>query len=174
MKRLLVDSRLPKLIFALLVLYAALHFTSVYPQLPSVVASHFNGRGAANGWETKQAFFQVLIIVSVIMVVIGFAIPKLISFLPAQLINVPNKNYWLAPERAAETMAFFETTFAWFACALFLFNILVFDYAIQINLDPQHPPTSARFWYALTGFLVFTFAWTIRMLIKFLSPPKEN
>lgn len=169
-----MDSRLPKLIFALLALYAAVHFSAVYPQLPGVVASHFNDRGAPNGYQTKQAFFGVLIIVSFVVVVIGFAIPKLISVLPANLINLPNKNYWLAPERAAKTMEFLETTCAWFACALFLFNILVFDYAIQINLNPQHPPSSARFWYVLAGFLGFVFVWTVRILAKFLRPPPES
>ena len=171
MKRRLVDSRLPKLIFVLLVLYAAVHFSSAYSQLPDVVGSHFNGRGAINGWQTKQAFFEMLVIVSALVALTGFAVPKLIALLPAQLINLPNKSYWLAPERAAETMAFFETTFAWFACALFLFNILVFDYAIQINLHPQNPPSPDRFWYILVGFLAFTFAWTIRILTKFLRPP---
>jgi Protein of unknown function (DUF1648) len=96
-----LDSRLPKLIFVLLVLYAAVHFASVYSQLPGVVASHFAARGVPNGWQAKQAFFQVLIIVAVVVVVIGFAIPKLISVLPVQLIHLPNKNYWLAPEHVA-------------------------------------------------------------------------
>src|SRR5205085_1718292 len=36
---------------------------------------------------------------------IRFAMPKIISALPTKLINLPNKNYWLAPERVAETMA---------------------------------------------------------------------
>lgn len=171
MKRLFLDSRLPKLIFVLLVLYAAVHFSAVYPQLPSVVASHFSGRGAANGWQTKQAFFQVLVIISVIVAVVGLAIPKIISVLPSQMINLPNKNYWLAPEHADETMSFLNAHFAWFACALFLFNILVFDYAVQINLDPQHPPSSERFWYVLEGFLVFTTLWTVRILAKFLRTP---
>ena len=166
-----MDSRLPKLIFALLALYAAVHFSAVYPQLPNMVASHFNGRGAANGWQTKQAFFGVLVIVSAVVAIVGFAIPKMISALPSQMVNLPNKNYWLAPERAAETMEFLENTFAWFACALFLFNILVFDYAIQINLNPQHPPSSARFWYVLAGFLAFVIVWTVRILAKFLRPP---
>lgn len=169
-----MDSRLPKLILVLLALYAAVHFSAAYSQLPSVVASHFNERGAANGWQPKQAFFEILIIVSVIVAVIGFAIPKVISALPLQMINLPNKSYWLAPERAAETMEFLAATCAWFACALFLFNILVFDYAIQINLDPQHPPNPARFWYVLAGFLVFVAAWTIRMIAKFVRPPRND
>lgn len=167
-----MNSRLPKLVFVLLALYAAVHFASVYSQLPGVVASHFNERGAPNGWQPKQAFFGVLVIVSLLVAVIGFAIPKIISVLPLQMINLPNKSYWLAPERAAETMEFIETTGAWFACALFLFNILVFDYAIQINLNPQHPPNPARFWYILAAFLVFVGAWTVRMLAKFLRRPE--
>jgi len=168
-----LDSRLPKPIFLLLALYAAVHFSSIYPQLPNVVASHFDGRGTPNGWQTKQAFFGVIAIVSVVILVIGFAIPKIIAVLPIQLINLPNKNYWLAPERAAETIAFLETTFAWFACSLFLFNILVFDYAVQINLHPQNPPSPGRFWYILIGFLLFTSVLTIRMVTKFFRPPQE-
>lgn len=169
-----MHSRLPKLIFVLLMLYAAVHFTAVYPQLPSVVASHFDGRGVPNGWQPKQAFFQVLVVVSVLVAVIGFAIPKIITFLPPQLINLPNKNYWLAPERLAETMAFLNGHSAWFGCALFLFNILVFDYAIQINLNPQHPPSPNRFWYVLAGFLVFVTVSTVRILTKFFRPPKPD
>lgn len=169
-----MNSRLPKLIFVLLALYAAVHFSDLYAQLPNVVASHFNARGSPNGWQTKQAFFGVLIVVSVVVVVIGFAIPKLISVLPAQMINLPNKNYWLAPDRVAETMKFLESTCAWFACALFLFNILVFDYAIQINLNPGNPPDPNRFWYVLVGFLVFVAVWTVRMLAKFLRPPDST
>ncbi len=136
-----------------------------------MVASHFDGRSVPNGWQPRQAFFGVVVVVSVVVAVIGFAIPKMIAVLSPQLINLPNKNHWLAPERLAETMAFLKANFAWFACALFLFNILVFDYAIQINLHPHHPPDPARFWYLLAGFLLFTIVWTVRMITKFLRPP---
>lgn len=169
-----MDSRWPKLVFLLLLLYATVHFGFVYPQLPGVVASHFDGRGVPNGWQPKQAFFGVVVVVSMVAAMIGFAMPKMIAVLPPPLIHLPNKNYWLAPERRAETMAFLEANFAWFACALFLFNILAFDYAVQINLRPGNPPGPARFWYILAAFLIFTVVWTIQIVTKFLRPPEEN
>ncbi len=168
-----MDSRLPKLIFVLLALYAAIHFSYYYPQLPGVVASHFDKHGAANGWQTKQAFFRVFVGVSMLAVIIGFAIPKIIFAVPSQLINLPNKGYWLAPEHRAETTEFFNTYFGWFGCAMYLIMILTFDYAIQSNLHPENPPDPARMWFILAGFLIFMVVSTIRMLTKFLRPPSD-
>jgi uncharacterized membrane protein len=168
-----LDSRLPKLLFVALALYAAVHFSRYYPRLPDVVASHFNGRGAANGWQTKSAFLGVLVGVSVLAAVVGFGIPRIIAVLPAALINLPNKRYWLAPEHLAETTEFLNSYFAWFGCALFLIMILTFDYALQFNLHPENPPDPARMWYVLAGLLVFMMAWTGRLLKKFLRVPRD-
>src|SRR5438552_3237464 len=110
---------LPTMVFALLAVSAALYFSSLYAQLPDVMASHFNARGVPNGWQTKSAFFSVLVGVSVLAAVIGFGIPRIISVMPMELINLPNKRYWLAPEQRAETMDFLNGYFAWFGCALF-------------------------------------------------------
>lgn len=170
----MLDSRLPKLIFALLALYAAIHFSHYYHQLPAVVASHFNGRGVPNGWQTKSAFFAVIVGLSVLAVVIGFGIPRIFAVFPPQLMNLPNKEYWLAPEHREETIDFLNAYFAWFACALYLFLILVFDYAIQSNLHPENLPDRSHFWYALVGFLFFTMVWSIRMLARFLRPPNAT
>ena len=168
-----MDSRVPKLIFLFLALYAAAHFSSVYPQLPGTVASHFSSRGAPNGWQTKEAFFGVFVALSVLAVVIGFAVPKLIAALPAQLINLPNKRYWLAPEHLAETTEFLNNYFAWLACAIYLIVVFAFDYAVQSNLHPENPPDPARMWYVLAGSVALTLLGTIRMLAKFLRPPEE-
>jgi len=169
-----MDSRLPKLVFLLLVLYAAVHFASIYPQLPDVVASHFNGRGAANGWQPKQAFFTILVSVSVLCVLIGFGLPRLIGAMPVQLINLPNKRYWLAPERREETLEFFKTYFAWFSCAIYALTIIFVDYAVQSNLHPDHPPGVAHLWYTIGAFLIFLIVWLVHMLTKFLRPPENN
>src|SRR5229473_7905924 len=161
------DSRLPKLLFALLGAYAAIHFLSYYSQLPTVVASHFNGQGLANGWQTKPAFFTVFAGVSVLAAVIGFGIPRVIAALPPQLINLPNRAYWLAPGQLAATMEFLKNFFAWFGCAVFVVIIVTFDYAIQSNLHPDHRPDVSRMWCFLAGFLGFVVVSVARMFMRF-------
>ena len=169
-----MDSRLPRLVFVLLVLYAAIHFSSHYPQLPGVVASHFDGHGRPNGWQPKSAFFSVFIAASVLAAVVGFAIPRIIAAVPPQLINLPNKRYWLAPEHLAETQEFLSRYFAWFGCAVFLVILVTFDYALQSNLHPESPPDVSRLWYLLVGFIVFLIVWMIRMLVRFGRLPRDG
>ena len=169
-----MDSRLPKLVFALLVLYAAVHFSSVYPQLPGVVASHFDGRGAANGWQTKQASFTAFVGMTVLCVLIGFGLASVIGTLPIQLINLPNKRYWLAPEHREETLEWLKAYFGWFACGIYVVMIVAFDYAAQSNLHPGHPPGVARLVYTLVGFLVFVIVWLVRIFRRFAHVPNSQ
>jgi len=169
-----LSSRLPKLLFVVLAAYSALHFSSYYSQLPEVVASHFNGRGVPNGWQTKSAFFAVFVGVSVLAAVIGFGIPRIIFSLPMELINLPNKRYWLAPEHIAGTMEFLNQFFAWFGCAVFTVILVTFDYAVQSNLHPDHRPDATRMWYLLAGFLAFVIVSIARMLLRFGRVPQGN
>jgi uncharacterized membrane protein len=169
-----MQSRLPKLLFLLLAAYAAVHFSSYYSQLPEVVASHFDAHGVANGWQTKSAFFGFLVGVSVLAAVVGFGIPRIITSLPPELINLPNKRYWLAPERRAETMDFLNGYFAWFGCALFAVILLTINFAIQANLHPDRRPDATSMWFVLSGFLLFAILGTVRMLKRFGPPPQQN
>ena len=161
------NARLPTLLFAVLAVGAAIHFSSYYSQMPEVVASHFNGRGVPNGWQSKFAFFGLFVAISVLAAVIGFGIPRIIAAVPPQLINLPNKRYWLAPEHQAETMAFMNVHFAWFGCAVFTVILVTFDFAVQANLHLDDPPGLSRMWYTLAGFLVFVIVWIARMFTRF-------
>ena len=164
---------LPKLAFGVLAVGGAIYFSPYYAQLPEVVASHFNARGVANGWQTKSAFFAVFIGVSVLAAVIGFGFPRIIAAVPPQLINLPNKRYWLAPDQLASTMEFLENFFAWFGCAIFTVILVTFNYAIQSNLHPDNRSDISRMWYLLAGFLVFVVASIARMFIRFGRPPQD-
>jgi uncharacterized membrane protein len=165
---------LPKLAFVLLAVGAAIYFSSLYAQLPEVMASHFNARGAANGWQTKSAFFNVLIAVSVLAAVVGFGIPRLITLLPPELINLPNKGYWLAPERRAGTMDFLNGYFAWFGCALFAVILITINFAVQANFHPERRPDATPMWYLFAGFLAFAILGTVRIFKRFGRSPDRS
>jgi uncharacterized membrane protein len=168
------DVRLPRLLFAVLALGAAIYFSSYYAQMPEVVASHFNARGVPNGWQTKSAFFSVFVGVGILAAMVGFVIPRMIAALPPQLINLPNKDYWLSPEHVAESMQFMSVHFAWFSCALLVVMIFTFDYALKSNLHPENAPNISRLWYVLAGFLLFMVVWTVGMFKRFARAPRQD
>ena len=111
---------------------------------------------------------------SVLAAVLGFGIPRIIASVPPRLINLPNRQYWLAPEHLAKTMAFLNANFAWFGCAVFVIMILPFDYAIQSNPHPDNRPDVSRMWYILAGFLVFMVGWLARMFARFGRLPEKD
>lgn len=139
-----------------------------------MVASHFDGRGTPNGWQTKQAFFSVFVAMTVLCVLIGFGLASMIGALPIEWINLPNKRYWLAPEHREDTLDWLKAYFGWFACGIYAVMIVAFDYAVQSNLHPDHPPDPARLWYVLVGFLLFTLLWIGKMFAKFLRAPAKS
>ena len=159
-------SRLPKGIFTAIVLAAVAQCLFSFPLLPDRLASHFGASGLPNGWMTKQAFF------SVYALMIGLA--ALIEFYPARSIarspfriNLPNKDYWLAPERRVATCAFFEKYFAWYGCAFLLTEVLGMGLAIEANLNPPPQLTAGPIGAVILGFLLFNIVSVILLFRRF-------
>jgi uncharacterized membrane protein len=168
-----VNARAPKTAFLLLAVCGSIYFYHDYPLLPNVIASHFDLQGVANGWQTKQRFFGVFGGMMALSAFLVFGIPTIIAITPRQLINLPNKDYWLRPEEWAASMRFLSAWFAWFGCAVYAVIIFVFDYAVQTNLRSPHGPNPARLWYTLILFAAFTLIWTIRLFGRFGRVPRR-
>jgi uncharacterized membrane protein len=168
------DSRLPRSIFVVLTIFAAIYFWSNYAQLPEVVASHFNARGVANGWQTKSTFLTFFAGAVALASFLAFGVPFLISKMPAELINLPHKEYWLAPERRAQTLALLGGSFAWFSCGVLLVVTTAVNYAIGRNLHPEAQMDPPAIEYVLGGFVVFALVGSIRMLTHFARVPPQD
>ncbi len=152
-------------------LWGGIGFQSLayYPQLPPVVASHFNAAGTPNGWQSKEMFFGIYWGVSTLMTIAFYVLPVLLRRLPVSLINLPNREYWLAPERRQKSMASLAVYMHWFGNAIIGLLAGTFQLAIQANLRRQNLPSDAM-WALLAGFLIFTGAWMVRLYRRFAKP----
>lgn len=168
------DARLPSFLFVLLVLFAVLQCVHLYPQLPDVVASHFDAHGTPNGWQPKSAFFIVIGVAIVVCTIPAFIVPRRLSSMSPDRINLPNKSYWLAPERRDETWRFFRVQMAWWGCALLFVLLYALFQAINANLPSVGYFNSEGMWYVLAAFLLFSIVWMVHLIRHFSKLPDSN
>lgn len=121
-----------------------------YPKLPAQVASHFNAAGVPDGWSSKEQFL-ILTLITFGIVCVTFAVATLVARLaPVALINLPNKQYWFAPERARETRQALVNWNMWFMAATMWLLALIFHDALEANL--RQPPQLESAWWLLGGY----------------------
>lgn len=141
--------------------------------LPERVASHFDFNGQADGWMSRSGYILFAIFfplgISLFLGLIGW----LIRYLPASMINMPNKNYWLAPERKAKTACTMFIFMIWLACILLLFFTAIHISVIQAN--KMVPPKLSQTHTAgnLVGFLIVLAVWIIAMFKQFAMPKNQ-
>jgi uncharacterized membrane protein len=163
--------RVPQAVFLLLVFLGFLQARNFSAAMPGVMATHFGASGSANGWQTKREFFVVEIAMLSVCLLIGFGIPFVISKAAPSLINLPNKEFWLAPVRRDHTLSVLRTQMAWFACALLTFLIVVNQLVFNANQSVPRHLNGSQFTMALLAFLSFVAIWTIRLISYFSKVP---
>ena len=160
------DKRMGKKFFWFLVVAAVLHMTYCYPLLPDRMASHFDACGRPNGWSGKIAFFSIYAGVVLLMAGIRIMTRRSLAKTPVSLINLPNKEYWLAPERRAESMVILERYMTAFWSATFIFLICTMDLVFAANLG-RSQILGEWFFVLLAAFVLFTLAWTVSLIKRF-------
>ncbi len=108
-----------------------------YPQLPETVASHFNIKGKADSYLSKEAYVLVQIAVLLLITLGASATSKFIPRSSGKLLNLPNKSYWLAEERKEETLYYISVAFLKIGAATNILLGLVFTEATFANLHTE-------------------------------------
>ena len=120
--------------------------------LPELVSSHFDAAGAPNGHMPRGVYLGIMIGLLIV-------VPTLLVFTtwgslarPDARINLPNRDYWLAPARRAETIAALRRHVLGFGVLLILMECWAHWLVVRANrADPVHL-ASAPF---VAGLIVF-------------------
>lgn len=165
------DPRIPRFLYAFLFLACLLMMSYYYPQMPQRMASHFAADGSANGWQSRDAFFVLMLLVTSTSAIVGFLAPRQIAAKSNARINLPHRDYWLAPERREQTMRYISATMAWFACGILFVLISGTFLALQANLAPVHRFNSEAMLVVLGGFLIGLLGLLVGLVRRFRKVP---
>lgn len=143
------------------------------PRLPERMASHFSASGDPNGWSSPTQFFGLIFAISGLYLLTFLLCPLLLKVVPARLVNLPNRDYWLTPERLPLAMRHMGSLMLEFAMMSQLLMVFAVQLVIEANLSN---PTrlSGHLTVALMGYFIFVCLWCFRYYRGFAIPTAER
>jgi len=134
------------LLYALLVAHAIHH----YYILPDHVATHFGFSGEADAWGAKTVFFFWYFIMTGILAALFTGVNHALSSGHTSLLNIPHKEYWLAPERIHDTLSSLRSILLLLGSGTLLFVLDIAHQGFRVSLG-----YSTKLDHFLTGFVVY-------------------
>ena len=147
---------------------AILQTAFYYPQLPQVVASHFDGAGSANAWSGRNTFFAIYLGMMALLIVVFDLLPRWPGRRSRVRMNIPNRDYWLAPERRDATLEYLHRRMMVLGIAHQLLAIYTIQLAIIANLKQAELHQSI--YWALGLYFLFLATWLLRIFLHFRKP----
>lgn len=154
-----------RLIFHVLSLLGAILTYVSYQSLPAKIAVHFGITGRADRWASKGEWLAVGLILFGGMWLMFVGIMSLMRKIPNDIINVPNKEYWLSPENKERFLELFSNSmygFGWTTQALFLGVGIVVFYGATANSINQ-----IAMYSLLLGYCIVTVAFVVNLVKQF-------
>jgi len=138
--------------------------------LPPEVATHFGTGGMADGWGSRESSALFSFILDTALLLLLMLSPRLIGTIPPQWINIPNSEYWLAPERQPRARTMLADAMDRFGVALFAFMFCAGMLMIRANLSDPVRLNEHLFLGSMAVFLIFTAIWIVWLYRRFRIP----
>lgn len=159
----------PWILFVVALIIAAYYVLHTSPTLPPLVASHFDASGTANAFMARDSYGHFMLFMSVGFPLLLVVFMSLV-FSYARSMKVPNGDYWLAPERIAQTRSFLIGRCAWFGAMLSL--MMCFVHRLELHANALMPPHLAgkQATAVVLGFFLITAGWIFALMVAFRRP----
>ncbi len=134
------------------------------------VATHFNGAGQADGWMSRDSYLLFIAAMGLGLSLFMIGIMYACSFFPDRWVNLPYKQYWLAPPQRASSYAFLFAHSFWLASLILLLMAGMHYLTILANrVTPSHLPGVLSI-SLLVGFLLGIGVWCLALFLRFRKP----
>lgn len=155
-------------IFTLIVL--VLQAALAYDDLPEQIASNFDLDGKPKEMSSKDSFYFTWFVTILVINAMVLIMKPIFRWVPVSMINVPNREYWLAtPERRAQSCVKTTDMMAMVFTCVNVMLILMFQNIVSVNLNgsPSYP-----FWVPfmiVPVLMIFPLIW---VFVAFRVPEK--
>lgn len=155
--------------YGVLVVVAAADLAWLYPQLPERVATKFGAGGEAARWSSRSTWLTVHAFTLGFTVLLMIGLRFLLPLIPASLINIPHRDYWLAPERSDSTRSLVGDVVLGFGLLILAFLVALQHLLLEANVKPV-PRTGPGVWWALGLYLAAMAAGVVWLYVRFRRP----
>jgi hypothetical protein len=154
----------------LLVLLAAAGLAFVLvtaARLPAIAATRFDFGGAPNAFVSSQGYRWLMgFLVSFVPLLVAF-LPALIGSRWPQLLNIPNRDYWLAPERRAVALASVGSRTMLLAAVMIVFMCFSHWLVLEANAAAPMKLAETPLFIGVVAFAAFVIGWIVALRARF-------
>jgi uncharacterized membrane protein len=156
-------------VFALAACGAVVFITNTGATLPAIVASHFDAAGNPTAYMLRTSYSHFMLLLGIGVPV---ALVALLTWLYSRAtdMKLPNRDYWLAPERIGRTRDILVAHVIWFGSLLI--SMVCYVHWLELaahRQQPAHLPNELVYAGLLIFFLI-TAGWMLAMLQAFRRP----
>jgi serine/threonine-protein kinase len=163
-------NRLPALLLTLALIGAATTIVATIGLLPPVVPSHFGFDGRPDRWTPRDAYVVVMLLLAIGLPLLIVASMGTVRGIPVRWINLPNRDYWLAPSRREET---YRTLRAFGCCvgvAVALFLTAMHVLIVTGTFAREHASPNTALFALLAVFLLCIVLMLVWLARRFARP----
>lgn len=153
------------------VIAAAIFVVTSSRALPPKVASHFGPDGSANGYMWSRTYVHFMLAFVVLLPLFFNLVASAVARLPVTMINVPNRDYWLAPERRGLMADRLRRQMQMFSVMLVVFLCFVHWEVLRANRLVPPMLDNRRFMLGMGLFMAALIAWIVSLRRQFRLPP---
>jgi hypothetical protein len=161
----------------LIAVFTVIQIALQAPYLPSPLAVRFNAAGAAVAWNSAQYFAAVNVCIVALIVGAFMIVPGMLSRRSRLKWRLPNRDYWLAPDRLPKTIEYLQRQFLWYGIVTLLLLMAVFQLVVDANGVKPPRLNVSRLGWLLASYIAFMIVWAWSLWRKFSRPPpaeREN